>query len=179
MRSAKTAKRQGGATAIEFAFVFPLLFLFFYGSLTYGLIFLMRLGLQNSAEAGVRAALRTQIITYANGSTSAQKRQQQMLARVNAGIAVAQAQASWMNTWRAPTVTANICVADAECLTTAGTAVYPDCNASTRCQVVVMVTYPYAVAPAIPGIAGFGLLTPNTIQGRARVLFDGRALLTL
>jgi hypothetical protein len=43
-------RRQGGATAIEFAFVLPIMFVLFYGALTYGLIFLMRMSLQHERE---------------------------------------------------------------------------------------------------------------------------------
>lgn len=176
MRIGRTGKRQSGATAIEFAFVFPLCFMLFYGSLMYGLIFLMRMGLQHSAEDGVRAALRYSNVNYPSGNTAAENRQLQMQARIAWATSVAATQASWMNGWHVPDIKANICPADAECLTSAAVAAYPDCSETMRCQVVITVSYPYATHPVIPTIPGFGLFAPNTLEGRARVLFDGRAL---
>lgn len=175
----RIARYQRGATAIEYAFVFPVFFLLFYGTLTYGLIFLLRMGLQHSAEDAARAALRYQTLTYPSGISLAEKRQLQMQARIAWAKSVAAAQAGWMNGWRAPDINANVCLADTECLTTAGTATYPDCNAVTRCQIVVTVSYPYATSPVIPSLPGFGLLIPDQLYGRARVLVDGRALLYL
>lgn len=176
MRIGRTGKRQGGATAIEFAFVFPLFFMLFYGCLMYGLIFLMRMALQHSAEDGARAVLRYPSVTYPSGNTQAQKRQLQMQARLAAARNVAATQAQWMNGWQAPTISANICVVDVECQASANSGTYPDCSETTRCQFVITVSYPYSTHPVIPALPGFGLLAPTTLQGRARVLLDGRAL---
>jgi len=172
----RTGKRQSGATAIEFALVFPLFFALFYASLTYGLIFFMRMGLQHAAEDGARAALRYPVVAYASGNSLEQKRQLQLQARVAAATSVASQQASWMNGWRPPTVRANICAADVECLTTGAPGVYPDCGETMRCQLVITVSYPYREHPVLPGLPGFGVIIPNELQGRARVLLDGRAL---
>jgi Flp pilus assembly protein TadG len=176
MRIGRMGKHQKGATAMEFAFVFPVFFMLFYGSLMYGLIFLIQLGLQHAAEDGVRAALRYPTVTYPANNTAAQNRQLQMNARVAMALSVAATQASWMNGWQPPDIRANICLAGAECLTSAAAAAYPDCNSTTRCQIVVTASYPYATKPVIPTMPGFGLLAPNTLLGRARVLLDGRAL---
>ena len=176
MSIGNSRKHQRGATAIEFAFVFPVFFMLFYGCLVYGLIFLIRLGLQHAAEDGVRAALRYPAITYPQGNTREENRQLQLQKRVDEARRVAAAQASWMNGWQAPDIKANICLADAECLTTAAAAIYPDCDSTTRCQIVVTVSYPYHTKPVIPAMPGFGLLAPDTLLGRARVLLDGRAL---
>jgi len=177
MRVGTTRKRQNGATAIEFAFVFPLCFMLFYGSLMYGLIFLMRMGLQHAAEDGARAALRySKIANYPIGNTAAQNRQLQMQARLEAAKSVARTQSGWMDGWHARDIQANICPADTECLTSGTVAPYPDCSETVRCQVVVTVSYPYAADPVIPSMPGFGLLAPTRLEGRARILFDGRAL---
>lgn len=169
-------KQQRGATAVEFAFVLPVFFMLFYAILSYGLIFLMRLGLQHAAEDGVRAALRYQQVTYASGSTQQQRRQAQLQARVAWGQNVAAAQARWMNGWHVPEIRANVCVTGVACVPSTGPAVYPDCNASTTCQIVITVTYPYDTAPVLPSLPGFGVLVPDSLQGRARALLDGRAL---
>ena len=176
MKLARTARHQRGATAVEFALVFPVFFMLFYGCIMYGMIFLMRLGLQHAAEDAARAALRFQSVSYPLGNTDAQNRQLQLQARVAYAQSVAAYQAGWMNGWRAPDIKANVCLATAECLTSASAATYPDCSRTTRCQIVVTVSYPYAARPVIPTMPGFGLLAPTTLLGRARVLIDGRAL---
>jgi len=57
-RRSTSANAQQGAYAVEFAFVFLLAFAMLYGALCYGMLFAFRLGLQNAAEDGARAALR-------------------------------------------------------------------------------------------------------------------------
>ncbi|WP_175624714.1 MULTISPECIES: TadE/TadG family type IV pilus assembly protein [Oxalobacteraceae] len=51
-------RKQKGAAAIEFAFVFPVFFLVFYGIITYGIIFLAQQSITLAAAEGARAALR-------------------------------------------------------------------------------------------------------------------------
>ncbi|MNR82739.1 TadE-like protein [compost metagenome] len=51
-------KKQKGAAAIEFAFVFPVFFLIFYGIVTYGIIFVAQQSITLAAAEGARAALR-------------------------------------------------------------------------------------------------------------------------
>lgn len=51
-------EKQKGAAAIEFAFVFPVFFLVFYGIITYGIIFLAQQSITLAAAEGARAALR-------------------------------------------------------------------------------------------------------------------------
>jgi type IV secretory pathway VirB3-like protein len=46
--------------AIEFAMVFLIFFAVLYGAICYGMLFAFRLGVQNAAEDGARAALRYQ-----------------------------------------------------------------------------------------------------------------------
>ncbi len=50
--------RQQGASAIEFALVFPLFFLIFYAIITYGLILVAQQSVTLAAAEGARAALR-------------------------------------------------------------------------------------------------------------------------
>lgn len=165
-------KHQRGATAVELALVFPVFFIFFYGCLMYGLIFLMRMGIQHAAEDGARAALSNQVITYTAGQTAVQHRQAQMLQRIQAAIQTASARASWMSHWHALNINAYICPVNVAC---PGSPM-PDCNSTTPCQVVVTVSYPYATSPVLPTLPGFGLLAPSSLSGQARVLLDGRAL---
>lgn len=55
--AAVTPFRQGGASAIEFALVFPLFFLLFYGLVSWGLILTLQHGLNYAAQSAARAAL--------------------------------------------------------------------------------------------------------------------------
>lgn len=53
-----TMRKQRGASAIEFALVFPLFFLIFYAIITYGLIMVAQQSVTLAAAEGARAALR-------------------------------------------------------------------------------------------------------------------------
>ena len=60
-RSAPTRSsplRQRGATALEFGLVFPALFVLFYGTLTFALIFTARMGLQHEQSRKHQAELK-------------------------------------------------------------------------------------------------------------------------
>ncbi|HEY0973389.1 MAG TPA: TadE/TadG family type IV pilus assembly protein [Solimonas sp.] len=185
--------RQGGATAVEFALVLPVFFLLFYGMLTYGFIFLMRLGLQHAAEDGARAALRYPAICSAAAPCDpAERQQRQFNERLTAAYTTAIQQAGWMDfrSDRQPlSVSSRICsvgqgcgagdagvlVCDrADCAT--GAPPVCDSGLGVGCQVVVTITYDYASAPFLPRITGFGLVTPSSLSGQARILLDGRAL---
>lgn len=184
--------RQEGATALEFALVLPVFFLLFYGMLTYGLIFLMRLGLQHAAEDGARAALRYPgTVCEAGMPCDAEDRRRfQFNQRLLAGYNRAMSQASWMDNrgdLQPLQVRARICPVGLPCLDDDAdtvscaepdceTGTPPACSATTSCQIVVTVTYDYATAPFIPRVLGFGLVTPAALSGQARVLLDGRAL---
>ncbi|WP_175721329.1 TadE/TadG family type IV pilus assembly protein [Burkholderia anthina] len=50
-------QRQHGATAVEFAIVFPLFFLVFYGIISFGMIFVIQQSLTYAASEGARAGL--------------------------------------------------------------------------------------------------------------------------
>ncbi len=200
MKRGLGAGGQKGATAVEFAFVFPVFFLLFYGLLMYGLIFLMRLGLQHAAEDGARAALRypatSCAVALGRVCTATEKVQYQFNARLGAAYQVAAFQARWMDFQAGSplTVTTRICQVGQDCAA-AGTALScaePGCDASmdvvtgtapicgadaaTSCQIMITVSYDYARVPFIPALPGFGLLAPNRLTGQARMLLDGRAL---
>ena len=161
-------KNQRGATAIEFALVFPVFFLVFYGMLTYGLIFMMRLNLQHAAEEGARAALRYQRLVE-EGSESPAPTQLELRRRY--AITIAERQSDWLRSWKPGLVeiSARICKADAiiddASVCPANNAAVADCDVAPGCQVIVTVRYPYAAAdngPAIPPLPGIGLVTVAT-----------------
>lgn len=189
------AGRQGGATAVELAFVLPVLFLLFYGILSYGFIFLMRMGLQHAAEDAARAALRAPAGVCAEPCDTDARRRFQIGARLEAAQTVARDQAQWMarSGEAALQVTSRIsrscnpaeagCTGELEAVSCSAAScpvggAMPDCGAGLvdACQVVVEVRYDYAQAPLIPMIAGLGLLMPDRLTGQARMLLDGRAL---
>lgn len=165
-------RQQGGAYAVEYAIVFPIFFMLLYGTLAYGTIFSMRLGLQHAAEEGARAALRYQ--------QTSEPEELQITLREAAAEAVALTRASWMSSMGTLNVAADICPVSVECLPTLGNKLSDDvvCGETflDGCQVVVAVNYPYASQPIFPSIPGLGLIFPENIQGRARLLVDGRAL---
>lgn len=191
-------RRQGGATALEFAFVLPIMFLLFYGALTYGLIFLMRMSLQHAAEDGARAALRwpAQSCEQAMGRicTPQENTQHQFAARLLAAYTVTAGQAQWMNLRAgasALTITSRICRVGLDCGGDVGSETVVSCSAAdcapgtppdcgsdftSSCQVVVTVIYDYASSPLVPPALGMGLVTPARLGAQARLLLDARAL---
>lgn len=50
-------RRESGATAIEFALLFPMLFAVAYGGITYGVLFFLQQRVNFAAQEGVRAAI--------------------------------------------------------------------------------------------------------------------------
>lgn len=166
-------RRQAGAYAIEYALVFPVFFALLYGTLAYGMIFTMRLGLQHAAEEGARAALRYQLPVP--GLT-------QLTLREAAAETVARTAADWLSSMGTLTVVADVCPVAFNCL--------PNPDPTTKladnivcgegvadgCQVVVTVEYPYNTSPVFPSLPGFGVIFPTRLQGRARLRLDGRAL---
>lgn len=152
------AHRQRGVYALEYALVFPIFFVLVYAVLSYGIVFAVRLGMQNAAEDGARAGLRHPASTC----TSA------LGCRQAAAVAVAQSRIDWL----APaTVNARLCPIGVDCAVSVST-----CGTTlpTRCQIVVTVGYDYASHPIAPPLPGFGFLLPSSLQGRASVLLvDG------
>lgn len=150
-----SARKQRGAYAVEFALVFLIFFTLLYGIICYGMVFAFRLGLQNAAEDGARAALRYQpdLPTQA-----AQAR------------TVATAQASWLPSAATLSVTATVCqVASNNCTA----AVTSACGITwdTRCQMVVTVTASN-LGRVLPPLPVFN--APGQLTGSASMLLDGR-----
>lgn len=146
------ARRQCGAYAVEFALVFLIFFSLLYGIISYGMLFAFRLGLQNAAEDGARAALRYQS-TYAQRATQAQN--------------IAMQSSSWMPVVVTRNASATVCgVVSNNCST-------PACGPgwNDRCQMVVTVTA-NNMQQLLPPFPSFAM--PNQIVGQASMLLDGR-----
>lgn len=175
MRGMERGRRShAGAYAVEYALIFPVFFALLYGTLVYGFIFAMRMGLQHAAEEGAREALRYQVSPNP-GDT-------QIGLREAAAETVARTAANWINDLGSLNVKADVCpVADANCLPTVDSGELPDALAcgdslAEGCQIVVTVEFPYQSYPIFASIPGLGLVMPTSLQGRARMLLDGRAM---
>lgn len=168
--------RQAGATALEFALVFPVFFMLFYGILSFGFIGLARMSLQHAAEEGARSALAWQADdgTRNEGEESALEYQLR-LRREHAGL-VACDRLLWLTRVGGAgcEVVVEICGDGLEpCGPAAG-----DCDIATqeRCQLVVDARYAYGVAPILPALPGFGVVVPANLRAQARVMISRRAL---
>ncbi|WP_159272925.1 TadE/TadG family type IV pilus assembly protein [Variovorax boronicumulans] len=144
---------QRGAYAIEFAVVFLIFFAVLYAVICYGMLFAFRLGLQNAAEDGARAALQYQ--STIDG-------------RKNRAVNVAISKSNWMPQVVKPVVSAQICRAEGsnECTPlTCGPAW------SQRCQIEVLVQANNleSLLPPMPSFA-----VPSQIAGKASMLLDLR-----
>lgn len=163
--------RQRGVYAIEFGMVFLMFFAVLYAVLCYGMLFTVRLGMQNAAEEGARAGLRYQ--------TSWTLRLREAERETNLRLA-------WMK--YPPAATAQLCQMTPGTVCSSGAATPAQCAIALDqlCQIVVTVSYaPYAnraqpwlpplPAPLLPG----GSASPNaafTLVGQASMLLDGKVL---
>lgn len=156
----KSLYAQRGVYALEYALVFPLVFVVLYAILSYGILFTIRLGMQNAAEEGARAALRYQSV---NTALCADQLSCRRLAAVNA----ARTGIDWLS---AATVDAKVCLVDTD--DTCTSSAIPSCGSSlaTRCQMIVTVSYDYEANPLAPSLPGLGFLMPSRLQGRASML---------
>lgn len=156
---------QSGLYAIEFALVFLLFFSMLYAVISYGILFAVRMGMQNAAEEGARAGLRYQA-SWPQRLVSAEAETARRL--------------TWMKYPPAPR--AQLCELRAPmvCRDAGAATPVPQCNATAGdfCQIVVTVSYaPYGGLPwlpplpqaILPGSAGAGAFTLN---GRASMLLE-------
>lgn len=166
-RHQRRSRFQRGATAIEFAIVFPVFFLVFYSILVYGFLFLARMGLQHAAEEGARTVLQ-----YPGAVPPGESELQLRQARA---LLMAAQQSRWIGS---PRIEISVCQLNAICAgNNMDAATCTQAAAFTsRCQVVVVLTHSYRQDPVIPALPGFQWMLPETLQARARVLLDGRAL---
>lgn len=147
------ARPQRGAYAVEFALVFLIFFAVLYGIICYGILFAFRLGVQNAAEDGARAALRYQSTFEARRSHAE---------------TIATQSIAWLPATVTRSARATVCsVVDNVCGA-------PPCTPTweARCQMVVTVTATnmQLLLPPLPSFA-----MPSSIVGKASMLLDGRA----
>jgi len=143
-------RTQRGATAIEFAIVFPVFFMVLYGIVQYGMIFAAQQTLTLAAEEGARAALQYQA---ADGTVSGS---------LSARATVAQATCADMVGWVAQ-------MADVDPATIcAATQVSARCLQSMYC-VQVTTAFPYGSKPLMPKVL---LPVPASIGSTATVQLD-------
>ncbi|HDR9585408.1 TPA: pilus assembly protein [Burkholderia stabilis] len=149
----RSRRRQLGATAVEFALVFPLFFLILYAIVTFGLIFAVQQGLTLAATEGARTALN--YVYEANGSGA-----KALTDRAAAAKATATGLTSWLSNVQIPTPVSGACSYDA-----------------TMYCVTVTVTYPYQSYPLVPSLPLIGLVTPTQLTGTATVQINPATIL--
>ena len=145
--------RERGATAVEFALVFPLFFLIMYAIVTFGLIFAVQQSLTLAATEGARSALN--YVYEANGSGS-----QALTDRASAAKTTAVGLTSWLAHVQIPTPVSGTCSYD-----------------PTMYCVTVTVTYPYQAHPLVPALPLLGLVTPTQLTGKATVQINPATIL--
>jgi Flp pilus assembly protein TadG len=155
---AKPGRAQRGVYAIEFAFVFLIIFALLYAVICYGFLLTMRMSLQNAAEDGARAGLRYQ---------------KNLSDRKTEAYDVAVKRTNWLPTG----LKENRNVEAAICLTGEDTCsqVEPPCGLewSDRCQMTVTVAVS-GIETLFPAFPSFAM--PGRITGKASILLDGRSL---
>ena len=156
-RSALERRRQRGAYAVEFALVFPLLFILIYALLTFGLIMTAQQSLNFAAESGARAALVAPgADAVLSGLTPAEREQvlhNRLLSRVEQARLQAGEQVRWLSDW-----------VGAEHVRVSAALVGNDVH--------VDIVYDYAQAPLVPLLgpgAWFAMVVPARLDGQAQV----------
>ncbi|MFW7346068.1 MAG: TadE/TadG family type IV pilus assembly protein [Pigmentiphaga sp.] len=184
------AASQRGAYATEFALIFPIFFLVFYGVLSFGLIFTTQQSLTLAVEEGARASLRYYMPATAGAGFMAQ-----MQGRLEHGCEVAKLRAAWLGEIGGgavtPTCTASIkgpCLkADgtidtaSSCSATLGTpaaglSVACGYRQEEMCFATLNVSYAYSANPLVPSLPGTFLVIPEVLSATARVALDPGAL---
>src|SRR5437899_2856766 len=138
---------QHGIAAVEFAIVFPVFFVIFYGLVTYGLIFVAQQSLTLAAEEGARAALRYS--STSNPGTIA--------------CDTAKSVVSWLGTGIVTCTASNPAI----------NCPYPAGNTTAKC-IKVSVAYPYQANPLIPLLLGplMNVVVPTQIGSSATVQLE-------
>ncbi|WP_227242550.1 TadE/TadG family type IV pilus assembly protein [Paraburkholderia caribensis] len=136
-------RRQRGASAVEFALVFPLFFMIFYAIVTFSLIFVAQQSLTLAAEEGARAALNYQQAQTVNAALDN---------RTAAACTAAANLANWL-------------AAKAKC-----DASWAPCtfDGTMRC-VTVTLTYNYQSYPLVPPVPLFDVALPAQLTSSAMV----------
>lgn len=134
---------QRGATAIEFALVFPIFFSIFYVIVTFSMIFVAQQSLTLATAEGARAALNYQSASSVSGAVNL---------RATAACNTATHMVAHM-------------IQTAACQTAQANCNYD----STMTCISVTLTYNYAASPLIPTLPGLGLLLPQNLSSSATV----------
>ena len=136
-------KRQRGASAVEFALVFPLFFMIFYAIVTFSLLFVAQQSLTLAAEEGARAALNYQQAQSVNAALDS---------RTAAACQAATSLTNWL-------------AAQASC-----NASWAPCtfDATMRC-VTVTLTYNYQSNPLVPPVPLLNAALPATLSSTSMV----------
>lgn len=143
--------RDAGSAAVEFALVFPLLFLVLYGIVTYSVVFVAQQNLTLAAEEGARAALAYQSATTVASALSA---------RGSNACKVANQSTGWLGAY-------------AQCAVQAQSCSYDSAMACIR----VTLTYDYAGHPLVPTLPLLNLALPQTLSSVATVQLDPENML--
>ncbi|ASV99665.1 TadE/TadG family type IV pilus assembly protein [Paraburkholderia aromaticivorans] len=139
----RRARAQRGATAVEFALVFPLFFAILYAIITFSLILVAQQNLTLAAEEGARAALNWQ------SNTSLQTA---LTNRGNAACAAAKLVAAKL-------------VQSMQCTPSSST-----CGPGGAMQCVnVLLTYNYQANPIVPVLPLLGIVVPKSLSSSATV----------
>lgn len=182
---------QRGVYAVEFALVFPVFFLLFYGVLSFGLIFAAQQSLTLAAEDGARATLRYYALS---GSPSGSQLLDQLQGRMRHGCAVAQQRSDWLSSTVGGEEVGPSCVVTitGPCLAADGTLTSsPSCSATLaagamaggsrpedlscgygrneQCQATISLSYAYRARPLLPALPG---LAPESLSAKASVRLD-------
>jgi Flp pilus assembly protein TadG len=147
----RVRRRLVGSAAVEFALVFPLLFVVLYGIVTYSVLFVAEQSLTLAAEEGARAALNYQSATSVAAALSA---------RSSNACNVANQSTGWLGAY-------------AQCVAQAQSCSY---DSAMSC-VQVTLTYDYAGHPLVPTLPLLSLVLPQTLSSVATVQLDPENLL--
>ncbi|MGU7769343.1 TadE/TadG family type IV pilus assembly protein [Burkholderia sp. MR1-5-21] len=149
----RTWRRQRGATAVEFAMVFPLFFAIFYAIVMFGMIFAIQQSLTLAATEGARAALN--YVYEANGSAT-----KALTDRASAAQATAVGLTTWLPNVQVPTPSSGPCSYD-----------------GTMYCVTVQVIYPYQAYPLVPSLPLFSSFIPSQLTSTATVQISPASIL--
>lgn len=182
------SRRQAGVYAVEFALVFPVFFLVFYGLLSFGVITTVQQSLTMAAEEGARASLRY-FLPAGAGSV-----EQQFIGRLTHACDVAKHRVDWLGqvggTPTAPSCNAVIqgpCQqangtidATQTCSVTlgaaSGAAVACGYAQGEQCSATLTMSFAYGSNPLVPSLPGMSLFMPEVLRAGARVTIDPATL---
>lgn len=144
---------QNGAALLEFALVAPLLFLFLYAIVAYGMVLVVQHSVTQAAADAARAAVPvTQDLPADSGPAQT-------------ALDQADIDLKWLGG-------ASACSRPGFSCTTSVLAPCPDSGSNTRC-LEVTVTYDYERHPIIPSLPGLGLILPSTLHASTTTLLAG------